>query len=78
MIAKVTKGRAFASLARYLETGNADRVAWTETRNLSTDDPHTASRLMQMTAERSARAEKPVYHIALSFDPHDADRKSVV
>lgn len=77
------KGRGFAGLARYLETGRTgndpDRVDWIEARNLPTTDPETASLLMRATAARSDRTEKPVYHIALSFDPKDAvDRATMV
>ncbi|MGH7577883.1 MAG: relaxase/mobilization nuclease domain-containing protein [Longimicrobiales bacterium] len=57
----------------------SDRVLWTEARNLPTDDPHTASVLMRATAAQSARTEKPVYHIALSFSPENAvDRATMV
>lgn len=76
MIGKVMKGRGFAGLARYLETGRTgnttDRVEWIEARNLPTNDPQTASLLMRATAAQSDRVQKPVYHIALSFDPDDA------
>lgn len=72
MIGKVMKGRGFA---RYLELGRdgnaSDRVEWIEARNLPTDDPHTASLLMLATAAQSVRVQKPVYHVALSFDPDD-------
>lgn len=84
MIARVTKGHGFADLARNLEIGrndanHSDRVVWTDARNLPTDDPHTASLLMRATAAQSARTEKPVYHIALSFNPEDAvDRATMV
>lgn len=75
MIGKVMKGRGFTGLARYLETGRdenaADRVAWIEARNLPTNDPETASLLMRATASQSNRVQRPVYHVALSFDPED-------
>jgi hypothetical protein len=38
--------------AQHLAT--AERVAWTETRNLATDDPHTATRIMIATAQSAA------------------------
>lgn len=83
VIGKVMKGRGFAGLARYLETGrdgtSPDRVEWIEARNLPTNDPHTASLLMRATAAQSVRVQKPVYHIALSFDPDDGvDRAAMV
>lgn len=75
MIGKVANGRGFAGLARYLQTGkegtDPDRVEWVEGRNLPTSDPETAGLLMRATAARSDRIERPVYHIALSFDPDD-------
>jgi len=76
MIGKVIRGRGFAGLARYLELGrngsDPGRVEWIEARNLPTNDPQTASLLMRATAAQSDRIQKPVYHIALSFDPDDA------
>ena len=39
MIGKVTRGADFAGLARYLmHAGGRDRVAWTKTRNLLSED----------------------------------------
>jgi hypothetical protein len=83
MIGKVIRGRGFAGLARYLELGRngnlPGRVAWIEARNLPTHDPQTASLLMRATAAQSDRIQKPVYHIALSFDPDDAvDRATML
>lgn len=83
MIGKVMKGRGFTGLARYLESGHdaqsPDRVEWIEARNLPTSDPHTASLIMRATAAQSVRVEKPVYHIALSFDQDDgADRAIMI
>lgn len=83
MIGKVMKGRGFTGLARYLESGHdansPDRVEWIEARNLPTNDPQTASLMMRATAAQSVRVEKPVHHIALSFDPDDgADRAMMV
>ena len=75
MIAKVTRGRGFAGLVRYLETGkdgaSPDRVDWVEARNLPSDDPQTAGILMRATAHQSDRVEKPVYHVSISFDHGD-------
>lgn len=47
-------------------------MAWAVSRNLPTSDPELAATFMRATAGRSDRVEKPVYHIALSFDPSDA------
>ena len=82
MIGKITKGSGFAGLVRYLETGkdgaSPDRVDWIEARNLPTDDPRTAGILMRATAHESDRVEKPVYHLAISFDHGDpVDRAAV-
>lgn len=84
MIANVTKGKSFAALARYLEAGrdsgdNPHRVAWTEARNLLTNDPQSTSHLIETTAAQSVRTQKPVYRIALSFDPDDTvDRATML
>jgi hypothetical protein len=75
MIGKVMNGRGFGGLARYLESGKTgnhpERVEWIEARNLPTSDPRTASLLMRATAAQSDRVQKPVYHLAISFDPAD-------
>lgn len=75
MIATTSSGRRFASLARYLVHGRAgsatERVAWTASRNLGTDDPTLAASLMQATAAQSVRVESPVYHLTISFDRAD-------
>ena len=76
MIAVSSSGKSFQALARYLATGrdgdNPERVAWSAGRNLPTDDPELAATFMRATAARSDRVEKPVYHIAISFDPSDS------
>lgn len=75
MIAVSSSGKSFRALAAYLANGRSgqeqDRVAWTASRNLPTADPELAATFMRATASQSDRIEKPVYHIALSFDPHD-------
>ena len=75
MIAVSSKGQRFATLARYLVAGRSgeerNRVAWTTARNLPSDDPELAGKIMRATAEQSARVEQPVYHLVLSFDPSD-------
>lgn len=75
MIGKVIRGRGFGGLARYLESGKSgnqpERVEWIEARNLPSTDPRTASLLMRATAAQSDRVQKPVYHLAISFDAGD-------
>jgi hypothetical protein len=75
MIAVSSSGKSFKALARYLANGRSgeeqDRVAWTVSRNLPTDDPELAATFMRATAAQSDRVEKPVYHLVLSFDPGD-------
>jgi hypothetical protein len=76
MIAVSSSGKNFSALASYLTTGRTGeergRIAWSSSRNLPTDDPELAATFMRATAARSDRVEKPVYHIALSFDPGDS------
>ena len=76
MIAVSSSGKNFSALASYLTTGRTGeergRIAWSASRNLPTDDPELAATFMRATAARSDRVEKPVYHIALSFDAGDA------
>ena len=75
MIAVSSSGKSFRALAAYLARGrNGDqpeRVAWSTSRNLPTSEPELAAVFMRATAAQSDRVEKPVYHIALSFDPRD-------
>lgn len=75
-------GKGFIGLARYAAYGHAgeelDRVEWVETRNLPTEDPETAARLMAAYARQSVRTQRPVYHLVISADPGDpADRASM-
>ena len=75
-------GKGFLGLARYLEHGEAgehrDRVLWVESRNLPTEDPETAARLMAAHARLSVRTQRPVYHFVIAFDPGDpVDRESM-
>ena len=75
MIAVSSKGRSFRALATYLATGRTgrehDRVAWSSARNLPTNEPELAGKIMRATAEQNVRVERPVYHLVLSFDPND-------
>ena len=63
----------------------AERVAWTETRNLITDAPHTATRIMIATAERAdelkaaagvkatgRKSNAHVYAYSLAWHPDEA------
>jgi len=80
MIGKAHTGKGFGGLARYLQSGGkgeqAERVAWAESRNLPTDDPEAAARIMRATANDNARVQKPVYHLSLSCDPDDKPDKA--
>jgi hypothetical protein len=82
MIAVSSSGKSFRALAAYLanaRTGEEqDRVAWKTARNLPTDDPELAATFMRATGGRSDRVEKPVYHIALSFDPGDVVDRAIM
>jgi hypothetical protein len=65
-------GTGFKGAITYLLLGkkdepNPDRVAWTQLRNLPTDNPKLAPRLMRATANQSARCAKPLYHLVLSW-----------
>jgi hypothetical protein len=75
MIGVSSSNRSFRVLARYLVEGRAEeaenRVAWITSRNLPTDDPELAARIMRATAAQNVRVKEPVYHVALSFDPGD-------
>ncbi|HEX6749064.1 MAG TPA: relaxase/mobilization nuclease domain-containing protein [Longimicrobium sp.] len=76
MIGNVNKlGTSFKGLASYLETGkdraHPERVDWIETRNLPTERPDVAARLMAATARESVQTQKPVFHLSISFDPGD-------
>jgi hypothetical protein len=75
-------GKGFLGLVRYTAYGHAgeelDRVEWVETRNLPTEDPETAARLMAAYARESVRTQRPVYHLVISADPGDpVDRASM-
>lgn len=74
MIGKVPKaGRGFKGLVAYLLRGakgtekNPNRVAWTDVRNLASDDPELAHKLMHATASRNRRCEAPAYHFVISW-----------
>lgn len=75
MIAVSSSGTGFRALAAYLVHGRTGleegRIGWASARNLPTDDPEVAATLMRATAAQNVRGEKPVYHLALAFDPGD-------
>jgi len=75
MIAMSSSARSFGALAQYLAKGRSgdepERVAWSTSRNLPTDDPELAGKIMRATAAQNVRVKQPVYHLALSFDPSD-------
>lgn len=77
MIGRAYKvGTGFKGLAAYLERGhldepNPDRVDWVESRNLPTERPQAAARIMAATARDSDSIQPPVYHLSISFDPAD-------
>ena len=97
MIAQVAAlGRSFKGVTAYVmhdapEPGREakpttrDRVEWTDTRNLASDRPDDAWRIMAATAKAAPglkrlagvpgagrKAAKPVYHYALSWKPGEA------
>lgn len=82
MIGVSSSSRDFAALAAYLARGRGDdepeRVAWTASRHLPTDDPDVAATMMHASAARNARVVKPVYHLAISFDPGDRVDRSAM
>lgn len=84
MIGKVYKrGQSFKALAAYLEYGKlngskVDRVDWIESRNLPTEHPQAAARIMLATARENQRVKKPVYHFTVSLAPGDpANRETM-
>ncbi len=54
MIGVSSSGRTFHGLAKYLEAGRSgrehDRVAWASARNLPTEEPELAAKIMRATA----------------------------
>jgi hypothetical protein len=76
MIGMQCRYKDFVGLATYLvgrepETG-PERLEWTATRNLGTDDPECATTIMRATAAQARLTHKPVYHIVLSAAPEDS------
>lgn len=77
MLAAVGKPASFADLAHYLihgphgRTPSDKRVAWLFTRNLPTDDPATAAKLMDATAQLSPRTKQAAYHVIIAWHPKE-------
>src|SRR6266705_854707 len=69
MIGVSSSNKSFRVLARYLSEGRTreeqDRVAWVASRNLPTDDPELAARIMRATAGQNVRVKEPVEHQVL-------------
>lgn len=56
-------------LQDYLLGPTSNRALWTSVRNLPTDDPQLAARIMTATAAQNVRVQKPVYHLSLALEP---------
>lgn len=72
MIGKSGTGGSFRGLANYIEQEH--KLEWKESRNLPGFDRNQDIRLMEDTASMS-RAEKPVYHLSVSYHPDDDPTK---
>lgn len=88
------KGRSFKGVAAYIvhdpdRAKTAERVLFTDTRNLRTDDPEKAAKVMAYTAAHAAhlkqaagikaggrKSENPVYHFSLSWVPGEQPTKA--
>ena len=69
-------GTSFRGTAAYLlhdenKAKSADRVLWTDTRNLGTDDPELAARLMAATAKDAERLKREHHEAVQSELPED-------
>ncbi len=75
MIGVANSTRSIDGLARYLAKGRSgaetERVAWSASRNLPTNEPELAGKIMRATASQSVRIQKPGYHLVVSFHPED-------
>ena len=72
--ARTGLGGSFGGLTEYLTKGerdnpNPERVEWSSTRNLDTENPAEAAQVMRHSAAENAKVEKPVYHFGLSLEP---------
>ena len=73
MISGAVLGRSFKGVVAYI-ADDARRVAYVETLNLCTDNPHKAARVMAATSRASSRCKKPVYHLIVSWHKDDVPR----
>lgn len=75
MIGEIRAGASFQGLQHYLLHGSRETAgrtpAWSELRNLATQDPERAAREMAATAAEAPRVRSPVYHVILSPAPED-------
>ena len=82
MIASTSIKAGFGKTARYLEHGEGasytenpeERVAWSETRNLISEDREGVVREMFGVAASSKRVERPCYHLVISWNAGDEKR----
>ena len=66
----------FLALARYLVEGkerptSPARVAWVMARNMPTEDPEVAAKMMAATAEHSRRCRHACYHLMIAWHPDE-------
>lgn len=75
MIAHAVTGSGFKGVVSYLETGSSKdahgRVAWSQVRNLASEDLRLSASIMRHSANQSVRCKKPVYHMAISWPEGD-------
>ena len=74
-------GSGFGGVIAYLMEGRreelelaadaAERVAWTDTRNLLVDEPDHAALFMRAWADQNPRVKKPVYHFGAALAPDE-------
>ena len=94
MFVEISRGRSFKGLAQYclhdVDRRGADRVAFTETRNLGTEDPQVAWRIMAArhylqddlkeqagVGRGGAKDGKPVGHLLISWKKDEADSEQL-
>ena len=74
-------GSGFGGVIAYLMEGRreelelaadaAERVAWTDTRNLLVEDPDHVAFFMRAWADQNPRVKKPVYHFGAALAPDE-------
>ena len=78
MIAASSTGTSFGALGAYL-VGDDGRVGWAESWNAMDEDPRAAAGAMRRHVELSeSRVKRPVYHVAIAFDPDDRPSEAEV